>query len=207
MEWADHIFSVGVMVLDVGVKLEMLSDSPVAEISESNISNFVPWFFDFVESCDWIFNLYSPFGHQWDCLREFLLPDSPVVWRIDLIEVNPVLIVLSHVDQEEDEFSFWNIVVSMRVFGFQFGSGSCEGSDDDGFEFKQFGELDHIPNSLVNFGQTEVAIAVHIKLMEKLPSCLILLRSTAERDLFQLLTCAVSHCQISYINWNGSSEI
>ena len=61
------------------------------------------------------------------------------------------------------ELGLRNVVVSVLGGGLQGGLGSCEGSDQDGFEFKELGQLDDISDSLVDLGQAEVFVAVDVE--------------------------------------------
>ena len=61
------------------------------------------------------------------------------------------------------ELGLRNVVVSVLGGGLQGGLGSGEGPDQDGFEFEQLGELDDISDSLVDFSQAEVFVAVDVE--------------------------------------------
>ena len=75
----------------------------------------------------------------------------------------PVVNVLPEVLQQVFELGFGHVVVS--VFGgcFEDCFGCVEGPDDDWFEGGQFGDLDDIVESLVDLGQTEVAVVVDVE--------------------------------------------
>ena len=75
----------------------------------------------------------------------------------------PVVSVLSEILQQVFEFGLGDVVVS--VFGgcLEDCFGCVEGPDGDWFEGGQLGDLDYIVKSLIDLGQTEVAVSVDVE--------------------------------------------
>ena len=139
----------------------MIFDNVVAELVEEDVSSVV--FVNGVKNGMGIRHVHALLLQQGHCLHELCLRHPPVPAGVDLVEDVPVVGVLSEVLEQIFELGFGDVVVA--VFGgcLQNCFGGVEGPDDDWFEGGQFGDLDDIVESLVDLGQTEVAVVVDIE--------------------------------------------
>ena len=133
----------------------------VAELVEQDVTAVVC--VDLVEYHLGVWHLQPSLLQDRSCLLELGHRDPSVLACVDLVEYEPVVGVLSQILDQVFELSLGNIVVSILRGSLECSFSSVECSDEDRFEFKEFWKLDDIPDSLVDFCQAEIAVAVDIE--------------------------------------------
>lgn len=176
------------------VEVEVFLDGPVAKLIEEYVPSVVV--VDLVEDHLRVRYVHSEALEDGDCGLELLKCHSAVVACVDCLECLPVLVVLSEIKDQELELCLGNVVISMRICGLELVFGSVEGANDDGLECEQSWQFHNIPQSLIYFSQTQVAVVVDVDVGPVFESLLLIIRSVANwqlgLDLFpNLLRCHI----------------
>ena len=141
--------------------IEVLPDSPIAEFVKQDESSVIT--VDLLEGGFRVLHVNTPFGQNWDGKFKLILTDPSVVACIYSTEGSPVLIILFEIEQQVFELCLGNVIISMRVCGFEFILGHLEGSHDYWLKLEELWNLDDISEPLVHFSQAQVTIAIHVK--------------------------------------------
>ena len=142
-------------------EFHFIFDGVVAELVEEDVSAVVC--VDSVENGLGVGHPQSPLLQQGGGLREFGHRHPPVPAGVDLVEHEPVVGVFPQVLDQVFELGLRHVVVPVHRGGLEGGLGSGEGPDQDRLELEQLGQLDDVPDSLVDFGQAEVFVAVDVE--------------------------------------------
>ena len=143
------------------VEFHLVFYGVVAELVEEDVAAMVGVYF--VEGFSGVGHSQSPLPQQGSCILELSSRHPPVPACVYLFEHEPVVGVFLQVFQKVFELTPRHVVIPVFGLCLQGGLGSCEGSDQDGFEFEELGQLDDIPDSLVDLCQAENAVAVDIE--------------------------------------------
>lgn len=176
------------------VEVEAFADGPAAELVEEDVSAMIC--VDFAEDHLRVRYVHSEAFKHWDCGLELLKSHPAILARIDAREGLPVLVVLSQVQHQELELCLGDVVIAVRVGGFEFVLGSVEGADDDWLKSEEGRQFHNIFETLIDLGQAQVAVAVDVDIGPVFEPPLLVLGSVANGqlglDLFpNLLRCHI----------------
>ena len=143
------------------MELDAVEEDPVAELVEFNEPTLV-----FVHLVEELLHV----GHgdlvgfeEGNGVVEFAEGDLLVVVFVDLVEEGPVDVVVLYITEQVGELSLGHEVIPILGHGFQPGLGGVEGPLDDWSQGEEVWQFDDEAHSLIDLGQTQVAVLVLVK--------------------------------------------
>jgi hypothetical protein len=166
---------------------EVLAAGPVAEIREGEMRYGIVPCEQLLEFLRGVFHLDAPGSQSVLPIHKLRLAQPAVIGLVQLIKLHPEVVVHPEEDEQVSELGLGDVVITEFMWGGDHVLGGCVGADDDGLGVEEFWQLEDISDALVDFGQGEVAVGVHVELVVDDEACSPVLGGDADGDLVYLL--------------------
>mmetsp|Transcript_9149 Transcript_9149/g.21814 ORF Transcript_9149/g.21814 Transcript_9149/m.21814 type:complete len:223 (+) Transcript_9149:358-1026(+) len=109
----------------------------------------------------------SPLFQGWDCGLKLFAINLFVLASINFIKESPEFEITFQVDKEQSKFGSFNVVLANVLFtGSVVNSlGRLKGAHNDGLVVGNFGKFQDFSTTFIDFGQTQVCIAIDVELV------------------------------------------